>query len=209
MTTEIAETPTQRMRVALCLTCGLLAAVEPCSQDPDLARWVEELADDQRCYDAARRLATHGAAAGTAPGQGGFDLAALNIQRGRDHGIPSLNGVRRAFGLRRLHGFHELTDDAETRRALATVYASVDEVDAWIGGLSEDHVRGAMVGPTFHRVLVDQFERLRDGDRFYYRTHLPPALRDWVEGQSLAEILRRNTGLGSELPDRVFETAGL
>lgn len=139
------------------------------------------------------------------PGQGGFDLASLNVQRGRDHGLPSFNDVRRAFGLRRVQGFQELTEDRATRAALASVYGSIDLVDPWVGGLAEDHVRGAMVGRTFHRVLVDQFERLRDGDRFWYRAHLPPALLEWVEAQTLAAILRRNTGLGAEIRDRIFE----
>ena len=65
-----------------------------------------------------------------------------------------------------------MTSSRETRRRLASVYESVEDVDAWVGGLAEDHVRGAMVGEQWHRVLVDQFERLRDGDRFWYQSYL-------------------------------------
>ncbi len=51
---------------------------------------------------------------------------------------------------------------------LATIYGDVDNIDAWVGGLAEDHLPSASVGPLVHAALVDQFTRLRDGDRFFY-----------------------------------------
>ena len=136
----------------------------------------------------------------------GFDLAALNIQRGRDHGLPSLNRLRRALGLDRHQDFFSWSSDPAIRANLAAAYTDVDAVDAWIGGLAEDTVPGSVVGPTFHRILRDQFRALRDGDRFWYERYLPDELVQLVESQTLAAVLRRNTGLGSQIPDQPFLT---
>ncbi|MFG0317525.1 MAG: peroxidase family protein [Planctomycetota bacterium JB042] len=138
------------------------------------------------------------------PGAGGFDLASLNLQRARDHGLPSLNQVRLDLGLPPHERFEELSSDPATRAALASVYGDVDAVEIWVGGLAEDHVPGAMVGSTFHAILTRQFEALRDGDRFWYPNHLPPGLVAWVESQTLADVIRRNTDIGIEIPDDVF-----
>ncbi len=51
---------------------------------------------------------------------------------------------------------------------LSEVYSSADDVDLWVGGLAEDNVDDALVGKVFYALLKDQFERLRDGDRFWY-----------------------------------------
>jgi hypothetical protein len=138
------------------------------------------------------------------PGAGGFDLASLNIQRGRDHGLPDYNQLRVDFGLPALAGFDEISEDPDVIARLASVYSSVDEIDGWVGMLAETHLEGAMVGETLSIILGDQFRRLRDGDRFYYRNYLPRPLIDMVERQSLAKIIRRNTEIGDELPDNVF-----
>lgn len=138
------------------------------------------------------------------PGAGGFDLASLNIQRGRDHGLPGYNQLRADLGLRRAEGFDDVSSNPSVQARLASVYTSVDDVDAWVGGLAEDHVPGAMVGETFFTVLRDQFERLRDGDRFWYESYLPPDLLRLVRGQTLAQIIRRNTTIRGEIQDNVF-----
>ena len=141
------------------------------------------------------------------PGSGGLDLAALNIQRGRDHGLPSYNEARRSLGMRPARNFKEISPDPEVQASLEEAYGSPDKVDLWVGGLAEPHVPGAMVGSVFHRILSQQFAKLRDGDRFYYEGSLPPQVLEIVRDQTLAKIIRRNTEIRDELPDNVFLTS--
>jgi peroxidase len=138
------------------------------------------------------------------PGAGGFDLASLNIQRGRDHGLPSYNQLRADLGLPKVQRFDQISGNRNVQTRLASVYVSVDDVDAWVGGLAEDHLPGALVGETFFLILRDQFERLRDGDRFWYETYLPADLLRQVRATSLAQIIRRNTAIRNEIQENVF-----
>jgi hypothetical protein len=136
-----------------------------------------------------------------APGAGGLDLASLNIQRGRDHGLPRYNQMRVEMGLAPATSFADVTSSVLMQGRLASAYRSVEAIDAWVGGLVEDHLPGAMVGELCFVVLKDQFERLRDGDRFWYESHLPPWLVNLVNRQSLATIIRKNTSIGREIQD--------
>jgi hypothetical protein len=135
----------------------------------------------------------------------GLDLASLNIQRGRDHGIASYNELREAYGLPRVGSLSSISSDPVVRQRLMDTYETADDVDAWVGGLAEDHVSNGLVGPLVAAVLKDQFVRVRDGDRFYYEAYLPPSAIDWVKRQRLSDIIRRNTSIGGEIGDDVFK----
>jgi len=139
-----------------------------------------------------------------APGSGGFDLASLNIQRGRDHGLPSYNDMRGVLGFARVSNFSDISSDSEIVNRLASTYNTVDDIDLWVGGLAEDHVQGSQLGELFTKIVSEQFERLRDGDRFYYESYLGGEWKEWVSKQSLAKIIRRNTQIGYEISDNVF-----
>lgn len=57
--------------------------------------------------------------------------------------------------------------DEGLRRKLAEVYGHVDNIDLWVGGVAEQPLtEDSRVGPTFRCMLIDQFRRLRDGDRY-------------------------------------------
>ncbi|MCA8959002.1 MAG: hypothetical protein KDC38_00755 [Planctomycetes bacterium] len=138
------------------------------------------------------------------PGAGGFDLASLNIQRGRDHGLPSYNQARGDFGLPVRTSFAEISSDPEIVSRLASTYASVADIDPWTGGLCEDHVAGALVGELFHAILTAQFQALRAGDRFWYESDLTPSEIASVEAQTLSVIIQRNTTIGFEIQTNAF-----
>lgn len=142
------------------------------------------------------------------PGAGGFDLAALNIQRGREHGLPSFNQVRIDYGLPRLKNFAQVHADPEIRRRLANAYESVDDIDPWVGGIAEKNVPGAIVGPTARAVIAEQFTRLRDGDRFWYESYLPAEMVAMVNQQTLARVSRRNTDIRLEMQADAFHVPG-
>lgn len=138
------------------------------------------------------------------PGSGGFDLAALNIQRGRDHGLPDYNTVRQAYGLRAVRRFADITGDRAKQEALAAVYDSVNDIDLWVGALCEDPHEDAMVGELIYTALKDQFEALRDGDRFWYENDLSPGHQREINNTRLSDIIRRNSSIGNEIQDDVF-----
>ncbi len=142
------------------------------------------------------------------PGSPGRDLAALNIQRGRDHGLPRYNVVRGAYGLPRALSFADVSSNPNVQQALELAYGTVEDIDLWTAGLAEDHMPGSMVGETFRAIIADQFERLRDGDRFWYENDpyflANPSLLDEVRRTTLSDIIRRNTEIGSELSDNAF-----
>jgi peroxidase len=142
------------------------------------------------------------------PGAGGLDLAALDIQRGRDHGLPDYNTLRKTYGLARVTSFAEITSDSQIQAELQQLYGTVDNIDAFVGALAEDHLPGSGVGPLIRAVVGNQFERLRDGDRFFYTTD-PFLASDAVrrvlklETVTLAKVIRWNTDV-TGIQDNVF-----
>lgn len=100
-----------------------------------------------------------------------LDLGSLNIQRGRDHGLPSYNAWRQYCNLTVADTFDHMKHEIKNqniRNKLQQLYGHPDNVDLWVGAVAEDILPLSKVGPTFQCLLIEQFKRLRDGDRFYY-----------------------------------------
>lgn len=105
----------------------------------------------------------------------GVDLIALNIHRARDHGLPSYNHYRALCNLKRATTFEDLSREMapEVIARMKRIYASVDDIDLFPGGMSERPLQGGLVGPTFACIIAIQFRQSRKCDRFWYETDDP------------------------------------
>ncbi|NND34642.1 MAG: T9SS type A sorting domain-containing protein [Saprospiraceae bacterium] len=142
-----------------------------------------------------------------APGSGGLDLAAINIARGRERGLPDYNSVRKDFGLKPIASFSELTNDPLTNQIFESTYASINDIDPWVGILSEPHMPDALFGKTAMTIVKRQFMALRDGDRFYYEHDgsLSAEEKNWLKETRLVDVVRRNSPI-SIVQDQIFLT---
>jgi len=133
----------------------------------------------------------------SSPVRFGIDLGSLNIQRGRDHGLPDYNTARAFYTGRAARRFSDITSVDSLADSLQVLYTSVNNVDLWIGILAEDHLPGKAVGRTLNAMLMAQFQNLRDGDFYFYLNdpYLPAAMRDQIKRTKLSDIIKRNTGL--------------
>ena len=128
----------------------------------------------------------------------------MNIQRGRDHGLPDYNTVRAGVGLEKYTTFSQMTPNVDLQQKLQDLYGDIDNVDLFVGGLIEEHVEGSQLGELFHHIIRDQFIRCRDGDRFWHKNRkLPCGLVSYIEKTKLSDIIMRNTCV-KYLPRNVF-----
>ena len=130
----------------------------------------------------------------------GLDLAALNIQRGRDHGLDDYNAFRVAFGIPAANNFSDITSNTTVQNQLSTAYnGDVNDIDVWVGLLAEDHLPGSSVGPTLHAILAAQFADLRDGDFYFFEND--PALtateKNIIRSTRLSDVIKRNTDINN------------
>ena len=218
------------------------------------------------------------------------DLGAIDIQRGRDHGISFYNDLRKDYGLSRVKSFYDITgEDPEDIKAfvneqdlkdidgekitaedlifdakdlnlddpsiidfiavldgdgevvaepqeiaklladneevegvtaiqrstvaarLEAIYGDVDKVDAFTAMVAEKHLPNSEFGELQHAIWKEQFEDLRDGDRFFYLNDPDLAKIKTTFGidyqHSFADIIANNTGLESgDILENVFIT---
>ncbi|GFR24013.1 peroxidasin [Trichonephila clavata] len=106
----------------------------------------------------------------------GFDLTAMSIERGRDHGIPPYLQWRKFCNLPIPNSWEDLYQfmKKDYVDSLRNVYLSIEDIDLLPGGLGEYHEEGSLVGPTYTCLINKQFLALRRGDRFWFENPNQP-----------------------------------
>ncbi|XP_058056825.1 uncharacterized protein LOC131208190 [Anopheles bellator] len=142
----------------------------------------------------------------------GIDLVALNVQRARDHGIPSYNNYRALCNLKRAQTWEDLGREIppEVIARLRRIYAHVDDIDLFPGGMSERPLQGGLVGPTFACIIAIQFRQLRKCDRFWYENEDPvvkftEAQLAEIRKTTLAKIICENLDIGGDMQRAAFD----
>ncbi|XP_029371318.1 eosinophil peroxidase isoform X2 [Echeneis naucrates] len=137
-----------------------------------------------------------------------LDLGSLNMERGRDHGLPGYNAWRKFCGLSQPRNQAELgrvLNNNNLAQRLLQLYGTPDNIDVWLGGVAEPFVQGGRVGPLFACLIANQFRRVRQGDRLWYENPgvFTPRQRSALSNARLARIICDNTGITS-VPGDVF-----
>ncbi|XP_073730199.1 eosinophil peroxidase-like isoform X2 [Misgurnus anguillicaudatus] len=136
------------------------------------------------------------------------DLASLNLQRSRDHGIPGYNAWRQFCGLSTPENETELAvvmNNTKLARQLVKLYGTPANIDVWLGGIAEPFVPGGRVGPLFACLISMQFQHIREGDRLWWENPgvFTKNQRTSLATASLARIICDNTGI-SKVPKDPF-----
>ncbi|KAF8771265.1 Peroxidase like protein [Argiope bruennichi] len=134
------------------------------------------------------------------------DLASINIQRGRDHGLPPYVKAIKfcSAGSVKVQNFDDLRKlglmTRTNARLLNQTYENVNDIDMWVGMQMEKHMSGSMLGPTAVCIIAKQTFFTMHGDRFFFNHEGPiPAFtedqRIELKKCSLARVLCDNTNI--------------
>lgn len=124
------------------------------------------------------------------------DLAATDILRTRELGVPRYNEFRRLLHLKPARTFEELTDDPEVIRKLRDIYGDVERVDTIIGMFAEKRPKGFGFSDTAFRIFILMASRRLNSDRYFtndFTSEIYTAKGlEWVQSTTMIDVLLRH-----------------
>ena len=134
-------------------------------------------------------------------------ITSIDHLRVRDRGIPLYNDVRELYGFPRAKDFSDITQNTVVQERLKSLYSSVDEIEALVGGLAEDHYNNSNFGPLFQKSMQEQWTLLRDGDRFWFESPDAGFTKNEIEeirNTTWRDVILRNSPEGTILPSNLW-----
>jgi hypothetical protein len=125
-----------------------------------------------------------------------IDLAAIDILRDRERGIPRYNDFREMLRLKRVRTFEEMTGDKELAGKMEAVYGDVDKVDLMTGAYAEPLIAGFGFSETAFRIAIVMASRRLKSDRFLTSSFNDEVYTqigmDWIRNNSMLTVLLRH-----------------
>ena len=125
-----------------------------------------------------------------------LDLAAIDILRDRERGVPRYNDFREMLRMKRITKFEELTNNRQWAKEIEAVYGDIDKVDLQVGMMAEPVPQGFGFSDTAFRIFVLMASRRLKSDRFFTtnwneETYTEKGLA-WVNDNDMSSVLLRH-----------------
>jgi hypothetical protein len=126
-----------------------------------------------------------------------LDLAAVDIFRDRERGVPRYNNFRRLLHKEPLKSFDELTDNAEWRKEIKEVYGGdLEKVDLMTGLYAEPLPEGFGFSESAFRLFILMASRRLKSDRFFTDDYTDEIYtefgREYIRTNSMVTIMKRH-----------------
>ena len=125
------------------------------------------------------------------------DMAALDVLRSRELGVPRYNEFRRLLHLKPAADFNSLTDNARWAEELSRIYdGDIEKLDVTPGMYAERRPKGFAFSDTAFRIFVLMASRRLNSDRFFTKEYTPEAYTkaglEWIDNNTMVSVLRRH-----------------
>ena len=126
-----------------------------------------------------------------------LDLAAVDVMRDRERGVPRYNEFRRLLRLPPARSFEELTGNRYWADELKKVYdGNIDKVDLMVGLYAEPLPEGFGFSDTAFRIFILMASRRLKSDRFFTTDYRPEVYTqvglDWINENGMKSVLQRH-----------------
>jgi hypothetical protein len=126
-----------------------------------------------------------------------FDLAAVDVLRDRERGVPRYNQFRALIGREKVQRFEDITSNPRWAEELRRVYNNdIDQVDLMVGMFAEDLPEGFGFSDTAFRIFILMASRRLKSDRFFTKDYTPEIYTqlglDWIDNNTMVSVLKRH-----------------